>query len=49
MRRRGLVNGFVSIYTAYTQRCVYICSDGGRLCRYIIVCTAIMFYLNDSI
>ncbi|XP_026472299.1 DNA-directed RNA polymerase III subunit RPC2 [Ctenocephalides felis] len=38
MRRRGLVNGFVSIYTAYTQRCVYICSDGGRLCRpYIIV------------
>ena len=37
-RRRGFVNGFVSIYPHHKQRCVYISADGGRLCRpYIIV------------
>uniref|UniRef100_A0A182IIZ1 DNA-directed RNA polymerase n=1 Tax=Anopheles atroparvus TaxID=41427 RepID=A0A182IIZ1_ANOAO len=38
MRRRGLIGAFVSIHTSFTQRCVYIHTDGGRLCRpYIIV------------
>ncbi|CAD1478998.1 unnamed protein product, partial [Heterotrigona itama] len=38
LRRRGLINGFVSIYTQHQHRCVQISSDGGRLCRpYIIV------------
>lgn len=38
MRRRGLVGAFVSIHTSFLQRCIYIHTDGGRLCRpYIIV------------
>lgn len=38
MRRRGFIGAFVSIHTSYSQRCVYIHTDGGRLCRpYIIV------------
>ncbi|XP_071455559.1 DNA-directed RNA polymerase III subunit RPC2 [Hetaerina americana] len=38
MRRRGFINGFISIYSHLHHRCVYISSDGGRLCRpYIIV------------
>lgn len=38
MRRRGFIGAFVSIHTSHTQRCVYIHTDGGRLCRpYIIV------------
>lgn len=34
MRRAGFINEFVSISTNVTDRCVYISSDGGRLCRY---------------
>nr|XP_033807945.1 DNA-directed RNA polymerase III subunit RPC2 isoform X2 [Geotrypetes seraphini] len=38
MRRAGYINEFVSISTNLGDRCVYISSDGGRLCRpYIIV------------
>ncbi|KOX67898.1 DNA-directed RNA polymerase III subunit RPC2 [Melipona quadrifasciata] len=38
LRRRGLINGFVSIYAQHQHRCIQISSDGGRLCRpYIIV------------
>lgn len=38
LRRKGLINGFVSIYTQHQHRCIQISSDGGRLCRpYIIV------------
>lgn len=38
MRRKGLIGSFVSIHTSYLQRCIYIHTDGGRLCRpYIIV------------
>ncbi|KAM4572867.1 DNA-directed RNA polymerase III subunit RPC2 [Odontesthes bonariensis] len=38
MRRAGFINEFVSISTNLTDRCVYVSSDGGRLCRpYIIV------------
>lgn len=33
MRRAGFINEFVSISTNLTDRCVYISSDGGRLCR----------------
>ena len=37
MRRAGFINEFVSISTNLTDRCVYISSDGGRLCRYILL------------
>lgn len=38
MRRKGYISGYVSIYPSYLHRCVYISSDGGRLCRpYIVV------------
>lgn len=38
MRRSGRLNEFVSICPNHHQRCVYIASDGGRVCRpYIIV------------
>lgn len=38
MRRKGLIGAFVSAHTSNVQRCVYIHTDGGRLCRpYIIV------------
>ncbi|KAJ8971880.1 hypothetical protein NQ314_000493 [Rhamnusium bicolor] len=38
MRRKGFISGYVSIYPSYLHKCVYISSDGGRLCRpYIIV------------
>lgn len=38
MRRKGFIASFVSIHTNHIQRCVYIHTDGGRLCRpYIIV------------
>lgn len=37
-RRKGFLGAFVSIHTSHLQRCVYIHTDGGRLCRpYIIV------------
>ena len=37
-RRGGFINQFVSIYPHMASRCVFISSDGGRLCRpYIIV------------
>ena len=37
-RRRGFIDGFVSIYAHMKTRTVQISSDGGRLCRpYIIV------------
>ncbi|XP_014238823.1 DNA-directed RNA polymerase III subunit RPC2 [Trichogramma pretiosum] len=38
LRRRGLVDQFVSIYPQHQHKCVQISADGGRLCRpYIIV------------
>ncbi|XP_072044988.1 DNA-directed RNA polymerase III subunit RPC2-like [Amphiura filiformis] len=38
MRRAGYISEFVSVCLNVTQQCVYIASDGGRVCRpYIIV------------
>lgn len=38
MRRKGCISAYVSIYPNHLHKSVYICSDGGRLCRpYIIV------------
>ncbi|ESO92257.1 hypothetical protein LOTGIDRAFT_233244 [Lottia gigantea] len=38
MRRAGYISEFVSIFPNHGHRCVYIASDGGRVCRpYIIV------------
>ena len=38
-RRRGFIDGFVSIYAHLKTRTVQISSDGGRLCRPYIVVT----------
>lgn len=38
MRRANKIGAFVSIHTSPKQKCIYIHTDGGRLCRpYIIV------------
>lgn len=38
MRRRNKIGAFVSVHTSHSQKCVFIHTDGGRLCRpYIIV------------
>lgn len=38
LRRSGYLSEFVSLHTSHVQRCVYVASDGGRMCRpYIIV------------
>ncbi|CAG5128580.1 unnamed protein product [Candidula unifasciata] len=38
LRRAGFINAFVSIFPNHSHKCVYIASDGGRVCRpYIIV------------
>lgn len=40
MRRRNKIGAFVSVHTSPSQRCVYIHTDGGRLCRPYIIVTA---------
>ncbi|XP_076957461.1 DNA-directed RNA polymerase III subunit 2-like [Bidens hawaiensis] len=37
LRRSGKVGDFVSIYVHEKQRCVYIASDGGRVCRPLVI------------
>lgn len=37
MRRRGMVGEFVSVYVNTVQKAVYIASDGGRVCRPLLV------------
>lgn len=37
MRRKGAISAYVSIYPNHLHKCVYICSDGGRLCRPCII------------
>lgn len=37
LRRAGKVGEFVSIYVNEKQRCVYIASDGGRVCRPLVI------------
>ncbi|CAM9568249.1 unnamed protein product, partial [Phaeothamnion confervicola] len=37
LRRRGMVGEFVSVYLHSVQRAVYIASDGGRVCRPLLV------------
>ncbi|KAK1933437.1 putative DNA-DIRECTED RNA polymerase BETA SUBUNIT [Babesia divergens] len=37
LRRRGKISAFVSVFENYQQRQVHISSDGGRLCRPLIV------------
>lgn len=37
LRRRGLVGEFVSVYLHPVQRAVYVASDGGRVCRPLVV------------
>ncbi|PIN14066.1 RNA polymerase III, second largest subunit [Handroanthus impetiginosus] len=37
LRRAGKIGEFVSIFVNEKQRCVYIASDGGRVCRPLII------------
>ncbi|KAK4795697.1 hypothetical protein SAY86_028023 [Trapa natans] len=37
LRRAGKVGEFVSIFVNEKQRCVYIASDGGRVCRPLVI------------
>eukprot|EP01098_Paradermamoeba_levis_P010664 TRINITY_DN4487_c0_g3_i2.p1 TRINITY_DN4487_c0_g3~~TRINITY_DN4487_c0_g3_i2.p1 ORF type:complete len:1132 (+),score=308.58 TRINITY_DN4487_c0_g3_i2:455-3397(+) len=37
MRRKGLISEFVSIYPNQALRSIYIASDGGRVCRPLII------------
>ena len=38
-RRRGRIDPFVSIHRNIVHHAVYIASDGGRVCRPLIICT----------
>lgn len=48
MRRTGTIGEFVSVYTNQMQRSVFISSDGGRLCRPLIVVRRGVLMLKDS-
>ncbi|XP_042432808.1 DNA-directed RNA polymerase III subunit 2-like [Zingiber officinale] len=37
LRRRGKIGEFVSIFVNEVQHCVYIASDGGRVCRPLVI------------
>ncbi|CAN6485138.1 unnamed protein product [Victoria cruziana] len=37
LRRAGKIGEFVSVYVNYEQSCIYIASDGGRVCRPLII------------
>lgn len=37
LRRKGFIHEFVSIYNHENHRCIYISSDGGRVCRPLII------------
>ncbi|EOY19610.1 DNA-directed RNA polymerase isoform 2 [Theobroma cacao] len=37
LRRAGKVGEFVSVFVNEKQRCVYIASDGGRVCRPLVI------------
>ncbi|CAN0496323.1 unnamed protein product, partial [Ectocarpus sp. 8 AP-2014] len=37
LRRKGMVGEFVSVYLHSVRRAVYIASDGGRVCRPLLV------------
>ncbi|MCL4124386.1 UNVERIFIED_CONTAM: hypothetical protein GTU68_027524 [Idotea baltica] len=50
MRRKNYISGFVSIYIHKKHKCIYISSDGGRLCRpYIIVTNGQPLVKQDDI
>jgi hypothetical protein len=44
LRRKGYVSEHVSIFLNRTQRCVYLASDAGRICR----CVSFRFFFVDS-
>ena len=35
LRRAGLINEFISICPNHAHGCIYISSDGGRVCRLV--------------
>ncbi|KAF3789669.1 DNA-directed RNA polymerase III subunit 2 [Nymphaea thermarum] len=37
LRRAGKIGEFVSVYVNHKQSCIYIASDGGRVCRPLII------------
>uniref|UniRef100_A0A7S2DCI5 DNA-directed RNA polymerase subunit beta n=1 Tax=Octactis speculum TaxID=3111310 RepID=A0A7S2DCI5_9STRA len=39
LRRKGLVGEFVSVYLHSVHHAIYVATDGGRVCRPLLVCT----------
>ena len=37
LRRKGIIGEFVSVYLHETQKTVYLATDGGRVCRPLII------------
>ena len=37
MRRKGYIGEFVSVYLTDVQKAVYVASDGGRVCRPLLI------------
>lgn len=37
MRRKGIIGEFVSVYLNVVQKAVYIATDGGRVCRPLLI------------
>lgn len=37
LRRKRLINEFISVCVSHSHKCVYVSSDGGRLCRSVLV------------
>ncbi|PKA51483.1 DNA-directed RNA polymerase II subunit RPB2 [Apostasia shenzhenica] len=37
LRRKNIIGEFVSIFVNERQRCVYVASDGGRVCRPLVI------------
>lgn len=37
MRRQGKIGEFVSVYLNVVQKAVYVASDGGRVCRPLLI------------
>ena len=48
LRRAGLINEFISICPNHAHGCIYISSDGGRVCRLVSLCTACAWFTSQQ-
>ena len=47
MRRKGIIGEFVSVYLNVVQKAVYIATDGGRVCRPLLIVQNGVLYFTD--